>query len=200
MVALCRLAKRASGTPCPFTVRAPAGPVAADDFAANLPHLRLAVILGEMEHVVVAGDGITSEDLFNEPWTLWLFQSANADVSLPTYGGEPVGLPLPPPGQTFPSPPFANGLFQAIVHNGCVGSPATFDVSLHGGVYQPADVAAFPPVEDEELGSVDLYDEIQGWGSYVWKYTVRASDGAGNVSDFVIDGTGHAWCSGNGAI
>ena len=182
--------KTRAGIRCPPTPQA--GPATAvDDFTANLPHLRLNIIWRQMRNVVVSGDGVGSLGAFQESWATFKIESANADVSIPALAADPYALPVPLPGQTWMSGPYANGLFQGIIHNGCLG-PATFDLTLDSSVFRVSTGATF--------GDVHLIDAVDSPGYYNFSYTIRATDEAGNVSDFIFSGDADAFCTSESAL
>ncbi len=186
---LCDRVSRNSGLRCPESIHGgvSSGHGGPDELSAGLPHLRLNIILQEMQNIPVSGGGIDTLGAFQEPWATWKFSSTAADQSIPGLMEDGFGLPVPPPAETWPVGN-ANGLFQGIIHNGCVGTPATFDVSLNSTVYRPSN--------SDIMGEVDLSDEVHGWGDYVFKYTIRAEDQDGNASNFVFSGIADAFCTG----
>jgi hypothetical protein len=99
---------------------------------------------------------------------------------------------LPPPGQTWGPIPNANGLFQGVIENGCVGPAATFDLTLDSSVYRPSNSKIF--------GAVHLTDAVQGHGYYKFTYTIRATDESGHVSDFEFSGDANAYCSASSSL
>jgi len=185
---LCAGAARLTRLRCPSDVRSgPVAPPPADDLAASLPNLRLNIVLGAMQNVVVSGTGVDSLGAFQEPWATFKIVSTAANQSIPQPAEDPYGLPVPAPGMSFDEIPHANGLFQGIIENGCLGTPATFDLTLDSSVYRVSSGAVF--------GQVHLVDAVNGPGYYTFRYTVRASDEAGNVSDFVFSGDANAFCT-----
>jgi hypothetical protein len=182
---LCARAGRSSQHGCPAEVNDVQGP---SDLTAELPHLRLNIILREMRNVVVLGSGVDSLGPFQEPWATFKIESTAADVSIPAAGDPPYGLPVPAPGDTWSDIPHANGLFQGIIENGCLGPPATFDLTLDSTIHRPSN--------GEVFGEVHLADTVDGHGYHNFKYTIRARDEAGNVSDFVFSGDADSYCSG----
>ena len=184
---LCAIAGRSTRIPCPRPLSYTPSRLG---FTADLPHLRLTIIVREMQNIVVSGAGVDSAGFGQEPWVFWQIQSQAADVSIPDPSGETPynALPAPPPGDTW-DVPHANGLYQGIIEHGCVGAPgATFDVTLDSWVARLTD--------NVSMGSVHLTDDVQGHGYYTFSYTLRATDDAGNVSDFVISGDANAFCVG----
>lgn len=184
MYKLCALAAGRSPVRCPSGV-IDAG--ASDQIAANLPHLRLNIILRDTSNVVVSGSGVDSLGPFQEPYADFEIESTTATVSIPTAADGPFGLPVPAPGDTWSDQQFANGLFQGIIENGCLGSPATFDLTLDSSIFRTS--------TSETFGSVHLADSVQGPGYYNFKYTIRATDESGNVSDFVFSGDADSYCT-----
>ena len=138
-----------------------------------------------MQNVVVSGTGVDSLGAFQEPWATFKIVSTAADHSIPQPADDPYGLPVPAPGTSFDEIPHANALFQGIIENGCLGTPATFDLTLDSSVFRISSRAVF--------GQVHLVDSVSGPGYYTFRYTVRASDEVGNVSDFVFSGDANAY-------
>ncbi|MET0985139.1 MAG: hypothetical protein ABW034_07010 [Steroidobacteraceae bacterium] len=159
---------------------------AAGELSAGLPHLRLDIVLKEMQNVVVSGTGVNSLGVFQEPWATFKIESTSADSSIPGQADAPYGLPVPAAGDTWSDIPHANGLFQGVIENGCLG-PATFDLTLDSTIYRVS--------TSEVFGEVHLTDAVDGHGYYNFKYTIRATDESGNVSDFVFSGDANAYCS-----
>jgi hypothetical protein len=154
---------------------------------AGLKHLRLNIILKEMQNVVVSGSGVDSLGAFQEPWATFKIVSTAADDSIPAAADAPFGLPVPAPGDTWSDIPHANGLFQGIIENGCMGAPAAFDLTLDSSVFRPSTGVVF--------GDVHLVDGVDGHGYYNFKYTITAEDEDGNVSDFIFSGDADSFCT-----
>lgn len=186
---LCAVISRNNDVKCPGSLRGGVsgnhhgGP---DEISAGLSHLRLNIILEEMQNIPVSGGGIDTLGVFQEHWATWKISSAAADQSIPGIMEQGFGLPAPGPGETW-SVPNANGLYQGIIDNGCLGTPATFDISLNSTVYRPSN--------SDHMGEVNLTDEVVGWGDYVFSYTIRAEDMDGNASDFIFSGIADAFCT-----
>ena len=149
--------------------------------------MRLNIIIWEMQNVVVSGSGVDSLGLFNEHWTTIKIGSSAADDSLPEPGDK-YDLALPYPGETavFPST-HSITLYRGIIENGCVGTPATFDLTLDSSVWRFG--------SGEVFGEVHLVDEVEGHGYYNFEYTIRATDEDGNVSDFIFRGDADSFCT-----
>ena len=137
---------------------------------------------------MVEGSGVDSLGANQDPWATFKIVSAAANVSIPTPAAPAYALPVPLPGDDpwidIPEP---NALFQGIIWNGCVGIPATFDLTLDSSIYRIS--------TGEVFGSVHLVDEVEGHGYYNFKYTIRATDEDGNVSDFVFSGDADSVCT-----
>lgn len=161
-------------------------------FTAKIPHLRLNIILHRMKNTIVSGTGIASLGAFEEPWWDVKIESAAADSSIPLFNAPAVGLPVPPPGETW-SVPHANVIYQGIIRNGCQGSPkATFDLAMQSRIFRVSSGQAF--------GEVSMDDNLTGPGDYGFKYTIRATDEFGNVSDFKFVGHADAFCTGKSSL
>lgn len=184
---ICRsLAALARVPVCPGTLTHRLGPVnfgPPEIVAGNLPHLKLDVILGSMENVLVSGAGVAidQDDLLQFLYASWLIQSDDADVQRPDADG--FGLPAPNPGQVWPAPPFASGLYQGIILNGC-SNTTVFDLALDSSIIK----------DNDTLGSVQLSDTVVGNGFFVFAYSILASDAAG-TSNFSFRGDVRAYCT-----
>jgi hypothetical protein len=190
---LCARTARSSEPACPASLQGNAGfPGGPPGYSAGLHHLRLNIILREMRNVVISGSGVDSLGAFQEPWATFKIVSNAADNSIPTPAAPPYGLPVPAPGDTWSDIPHANGLFQGIIENGCMGAPATFDLTLDSSIIRISTNAV--------LGAVHLVDGVDGYGYYNFKYTIRAKDEAGNVSDFIFSGDADSFCTGQFAL
>jgi hypothetical protein len=161
------------------------GPV--DEVTAGLPHLRLNIVLREMRNVVVSGSGVDSLGILQEPWATFKIESIAASDSIPEPADGPYALPVPPPDDTWSDIPHANALFQGIIENGCIGAPATFDLTLESSIVRAS--------TGDVLGTVHLVDTVQGYGYYNFEYAIRATDENGNVSDFAFSGDADAYCT-----
>jgi hypothetical protein len=182
---LCALASRSAGRNCPGILYGDLGfPSGPDDITAGLKHLRLNIIVRRMENIVVAGEGVGVPE---DAWASFKITSSAADVALPGPADPPSNLPAPPPGPAWTEFFHTWYLFQGIILNGCVGVPASFDLTLDSSVYRLSDGAVF--------GSVHLVDEVDGHGYYNFKYTIRATDDLGNKSDFVFSGDADSYCT-----
>ena len=158
---------------------------------AALPHLRLDVVLTEIQNVAVAGAGVVG---FAYPHASVKIASKAAAVSIPAAADPPREFATPTAGNTWhlaDNPAFAasvNPLFVGVIENGCGGAPAMFDLKLDSKILAPSAKAV--------LGEVHLADSVFGAGQYNLEYTVRASDGAGNVSDITFRGHAQSYCTG----
>jgi len=160
---------------------------------ANLPHLRLDIVLTRMENQAVSGGGISvdPEDYYDSPWATWYIESSVSTSSIPAVGDDPFGLPVPPnPGEVWDNLDHANALYQGIIENGCSAS-TVFDVSLDSAVIR---------YDGATLGDVLLFDEVVGTGFFVFAYTIRATDEDGAVSDFLFSGDARAYCTGQASF
>ncbi len=181
---LCARATAHTGVSCPAGLNHFDGP---DVIGMYLPHLRLNIILREVHNIVVAGSGVDSLGANQDPWATFKIVSAAANVSIPTPAAPDFVLPAPLPSPLPSDVPEPNTLFQGIIWNGCVGVPATFDLTLDSSIYRIS--------TGEVFGSVHLVDEVEGHGYYNFKYTIRATDEDGNVSDFVFSGDADSICT-----
>ena len=133
--------------PCPLTLttvptRRNFSPPSSE--GALLPHLRLDIILKQMENKVVSGQGVSIDqtDPIQLLYANWKIQSAAATLQLPGADSEGYGLPAPNPGEIWPVGPYANGLFQGIIIDGC--SPTTvFDVQLTSSIVKNSGEVGF---------------------------------------------------------
>lgn len=166
--------------------------------AADLPHLRLDIVLNRMEHQAVSDGGVTADpdpvNFSDDLYATWRIQSAGATAQFPDFTDpdqEDLGLPVPQnPGEVWDNLDHANLLYQGVIRNGCSTS-TVFDVEL---------VSAVIRLNGMTLGEVQLQDEVVGSGFYVFSYTIRATDPNGGVSDFIFSGDARAYCTSTLAI
>lgn len=177
---LCAILKHRAEWNCPPGLRAPAS--SSDTISAGLAHLRLNIILREMRDVLVAGSGIADHPLLKIK-----IASAAADASLPEPNSAGYNFILPEPGEIVELGESAFSLFNGIITNGCMGAVASLDLTLDGEVSN----------DDEPVGEIHLVDAVDGHGYYNFKFTIRASDADGNVSDFTFSGDADSLCTGN---
>lgn len=160
---------------------------------ALLPHLRLDIILKQMENRVVSGQGISIDqtDPTQFLYANWKIISAAATLQLPGADSEGYGFPAPNPGEIWPVGPYANGLFQGIIIDGC--SPTTvFDVQLTSSIVKNSGEVG----PGDTLAEVHLEDSVVGYGFYTFSYVIRAAEGS-NVSDFIFTGDARSYCIDN---
>jgi hypothetical protein len=165
---------------CPWTLSAGGRPSGAggqtSTILANLPHLRMDVVLRRMENKIVSGGGVKNpvelENITVASWTL----SSNAATSIlaQTY---PRRLPAPPPGESWDIT-HNDHLFGGIIQNGC-SNTTEFDIALQSSVHD---------FDDHTFGEVSLSDETVGSGYYSFRYKIRATGLDGGVSDFFFSG------------
>jgi hypothetical protein len=141
---------------------------------ANLPHLRMDVVLRRMENKIVSGGGVKNDfiDIIVASWSL----SSNAATSIidMTY---PVRLPAPGPGESWDIL-HVDHLFGGIIQNGC-SNTTEFDIALQSSIHD---------FNDATFGDVSLSDETVGSGYYIFRYKIRATGPDGGVSDFFFSG------------
>lgn len=152
--------------------------------AADLPHLRLAILIDRIEHQAVSGGGIgqDSADQFDDFAMFWDVESEAATEAHPD---EFVFLPVNLNAGEVWNPGVGQPIFSGTVANGC-SSETVIDVKL----------TSF--VQRELIGNiaeVQLQDMVVGNGSYVVSYTIRATEGTGAVSDFIFGGYANAYCT-----
>lgn len=192
---LCRLVVGLRGPafcPTPLSGRVPAKHFLPPlDIAADLPHLRMDLVIKRLENQVVGGGGLNLElDVLQTSINSMAATSQYYDQA-PWFGTVSVAG-LPDPGEVIGDFEAAYGyeawMYGGIIANGC--SPATvFDVHLSAGVFE------LP----SELGHVDLADSVTGNGYYTFKFTVRATDGR-RTSDFVFSGPANVYCTGQASF
>lgn len=188
---LCHLvAGLRKGLPCPPTLtgRVPAWafqppPV----LVADVPHLRMDLVLKRIENKVVSGLGVGNVEP-GPPYygATWQFSSIAATDEV-----NPVSsLPVPTPGQVMDVEPGTSVLFSGVIANGC--SPATvFDASGH------TEIVTTDP--DGFFGATDVSDAVTGHGYYNFKYVVGASHAHG-LSDFIFSGDANVYCTGKSTV
>jgi hypothetical protein len=180
-------AARPSGFLTPSTQLAPSA--GGDKLSAGLPHLRLEIVLTEMEHFALAGNGVVS---YGYPEASVKIASNAADASIPAPAAAPLEFPTPTSNHIWHLEQNAtvyasiNPLYVGIIENGCLGAPAMFDLTLDGTIAVPG---------GEVIGEVHLADSVFGPGYYDMEYTVRATDADGNVSDIVFRGHATSTCT-----
>ena len=169
-----------------------AGPTGGiDGVATNLPHLRLDIVLKDLQNVVVSGDGVDTIGDVGIPFVRIKIVSASADASIPDPAAVPYELPIPEPDSAWHNIDAANLFYRGVIENGCLG-PASFDLTLDSSIYRWNTGA--------ELGNVHLVDSVEGHGYYNFKYTLRATDEYGNVSDLIYSGDANAYCTGQPSL
>ncbi|MFL6549780.1 MAG: hypothetical protein ACJ8OJ_13870 [Povalibacter sp.] len=175
---------------CPST--ATAGPTGGiDGVATNLPHLRLDIVLKDLQNVVVSGNGVDRIGEEGIPFVRIKIVSASADASNPDPAAVPYELSIPGPDSAWHNIDFANLLYRGVIENGCLG-PASFDLTLDSSIHRWNQVA--------EFGNVHLVDSVEGHGYYNFQYTLRATDEYGNVSDLIYSGDANAFCTGQSTL
>lgn len=158
-------------------------------FSAGLPHLRLEIVLTEIENIAIAGIGVSGDGY---PLASVKIASAAADASTPAPAAPALEFPTPTSDHIWRLEQNAtvyasiNPLYVGIIENGCLGAPAMFDLTLDGTIAVS---------EGEVVGEVHLTDSVFGSGYYNMEYTVRAADSQGNVSDIVFRGHAASTCT-----
>jgi hypothetical protein len=164
---------------CPWTLSAGGRPSGAggqttSTILANLPHLRMDVVLRRMENKIVSGGGVKN-DFFDIVVASWTF-SSNAATSIIDQK-YPIRLPAPGPDESW-DVVHADHLFGGIIQNGC-SNTTEFDIALQSSIHD---------FDDHTFGEVSLSDETVGSGYYVFRYKIRATGLDGGVSDFFFSG------------
>jgi hypothetical protein len=178
---------RSNGFLTPSTQLAPSA--AGGELSAGLPHLRLEIVLTEIENIAIAGNGVVS---YGYPQASVKIASNAADASVPAPAAAPLEFPAPTSDHIWHLEQNAtvyasiNPLYVGIIENGCLGAPAMFDLTLDGTIALP---------EGAVVGEVHLADSVFGSGYYDMEYTVRAADADGNVSDVVFRGHATSTCT-----
>lgn len=178
---------RTNGFLTPATQLAPS--TGGAKLSAGLPHLRLEIVLTEMEHFALAGNGVVS---YGYPEATVKIVSNAADAAVPAAAAAPLEFPTPTSDHIWHLEQNAvvyasiNPLYVGIIENGCLGAPAMFDLTLDGTIAVPG---------GEVIGEVHLADSVFGPGYYDMEYTVRAADADGNVSDIVFRGHATSTCT-----
>ena len=182
---LCDYSTREASTACPDSLPAPSTFADLDTLTTGAPNLRLRIVLTSMQNTIVAGSGIDSPS-FEEALITWKFESLDADESIPALTAEPFGLFAPLPGTTIEAASnHANGLYQGLIINGCIGTPATYALTLNSEAIR---------ANGDPLGAYTGSDEVVGWGWNGLDYSVHATDPEGNSSDFRVRGVAYADC------
>jgi hypothetical protein len=55
-------------------------------------------------------------------------------------------------------------------------------------------------LDNQASGEIHLVDAVQGHGYYNFKFTVHATDQAGNQSDFIFSGDADSFCTASADI
>jgi hypothetical protein len=152
-------------------------------FTAELPHVRVSMVLHKVVNEIVANGGVETFDGVHDTLKLaWT-----------TFGGDPnveasytyLGDSLPGPGD----PAYYSSLvYDAVVFNACPGL-SSFTVNHYAEIRD-----AFT---DDILGTFQGLDleTIDALGYYNFNYTVRVDDADGAVSDFHFSGKVNVTCS-----
>jgi len=151
--------------------------------AADLPHLRMDLVLKRIENKVISGLGVGNLEP-PPPFyaATWQFSSIAATDQVQPL----ASLPVPDPGATSDLEPGTSVMYSGVIANGC--SPLTlFDVSGFTTI-----VTTDP---DAEFGTLNLSDTVTGNGYYNFWYAVRATHAHGE-SDFVFSGDANVYCTG----
>lgn len=148
---------------------------------ADLPHVRVSMVLQEIANVIVAGGGVAIAGL--NPHVEWTTTGSAASVEQ----GGPYGYTLPGPGVTWNDFGPHNILYDALQFNTC-DSFGAFPIQ-HDAVIENSGVSigAFNGVDNTTVNHTGFYN---------FRYTVRARDARGGVSDFRFSGKVNATCSG----
>lgn len=148
---------------------------------ADLPHVRVSMVLQEIANVIVSGGGVSVTGL--NPFVEWTTTGAAASVER----GGPYGYSLPGPGSTWNNFGPHTILYDALQFNTCESFGA-FPIR-HDAVIRAAGgpIGAFAGVDNTTVDHTGFYN---------FSYTVRARDARGGVSDFRFSGKVNATCSG----
>ncbi len=153
-----------------------------DKFHAELPrNLRVTFTLNNIAHEVVSGDGVA-----DGTWISWFATSPDATVERITYT---IHHPLPDAGNSFPMDTL-NIVYDGIVTDGCGNTP-TFEIDFESWVRENF------TTDSTVLGAFSEVDEdtIQPNGFWNFSYSIRISEGSGNVSDIRVSGVVNATCT-----
>lgn len=145
-------------------------------------NLHAAMIVERMEHHPETGGGVPSS------WIRW---AGYGSGSVSDSG--PYDLPLPPPGQTS-TDLHHNLIYQALGIGDCAGG-FPFSVGMRSWILLPNEFGLADG--DAEIGMVNLFDDstITQTGLYDFIYEIRAEDGAGRRSRFVVSGSVPVRCT-----
>ena len=143
-----------------------------------------------MENSIVSNGGVQqSEEVLDLVRASFKIESMATSDSLPAMADDPYFLPVPDAGDSWPVT-HNNALFQGIILNGCL-SGTGFDLTLESGIIT---------VGGEDFGDVSLADEVATHGFYGFRYSIRATDPDGGVSDFIFSGDAIAWCTSDDSL
>jgi hypothetical protein len=165
-------------------------PMVEPAFQANLPNVRVSLLIQDIANVVVSGSGVDTiaDNGAGEVFVDWSTTGLPADEE----NGGPYGWGLPDPGETW----------ENLSHPGGGGGLLVYDALVFGACGGPLSfhIAHTASIEDNGLviGQFDGSDNstLDETGFYNVNYTARADDGMGNVSDFVFSGKVNVTCSG----
>lgn len=180
-----------SGRRCPpvlvYSGPSSGGPLPTIDPAlkANLPHVRVSMVIQEIANVIVAGGGVSVGAL--NPLLEWTTTGSAASVER----GGPYYWPLPGPGATWNNFGPHPIIYDALQFNTC-DSFGAFPIQ-HDAVIEDGGVSigAFHGVDNTTVNHTGFYN---------FSYTARARDTRGGVSDFRFSGKVNATCSGLAAL
>ena len=152
---------------------------------ADLPHVRVSMVLQEVANVIVSNGGVAVAGL--NPLVEWATTGSAASVE----NGGPYGYTLPGPGTTWNNFGPHTILYDALQFNACNGF-AAFPIT-HDAVIESSGnpIGAFHGVDNTTINHTGFYN---------FSYTVRAKDYSGGVSDFRFSGKVNATCSGLAAL
>lgn len=160
------------------------GPGPIDDKAIELPpHVRVTLLLTELSHTVVSGGGVDVPT-----WASW--ESHSPEATQERYD-EPVSLPMPAAGETWPLDYHSFVFYDGLVEDGCGNTPE-FPISLDSWIEEQEHFGApFVLIGQTSISS----STIQPNGVWVFSYTIRAVGSNGGVSDYTLSGKVTATCT-----
>ncbi len=185
----CATSGRVSCPPVVSSGGIPGGVWMPENFGYNYRNVRVSFYVDEISNEIVANGGA---DVVNTGFVSWLTSSSEADLE----NGGPYGWTLPGPGQTYSDfgphgGPSGLLIYDALVFNAC-GAFASFPVDHEATVTESgATIGSFAGTDNSTIDST---------GYYNLRYTIRAEDGDGGVSDFHIEGKVAAICSGQSSL
>jgi hypothetical protein len=169
------------------------GPFIPPSVTANLPHLYVAFALKEVTNVLVAGEGVGTED----PSLLHFRFEVDSSAS---SSEEPTNA------FWFSFSDFAPGMtrnsnsiiWHALVLNGCVNPPAVIPVDFRNSVGLLLNNTG--PEQDIGVFEAEDHTSLVSTGFWNFEYALHAVDSDGDASDLRVEGKVSVVCTAKDAL